>query len=223
MSEGATESAPEIRQRERAAKRRWARPGGGHDWIVRLFKVVLPMAVGVFLAYLLLSPLSDNKEVSFLLDKKKVATAHERLKTQTAQYRGVDNQGRPFTVDAKNAVQATSTVPIVDLNGMSAQIQLKDGPATIAADQAKYHMDQQKADVLGPVVVNGANGYRIETSNVNLDFNNHSLSGSNGVRGKMPLGTFSAGSLAADLPNRQVTLGGRAHLHIDQGGLRRRK
>jgi lipopolysaccharide export system protein LptC len=220
MSDGA---GPELRERDRVAKRGWAAPGGAHDWLVRLFKIGLPAGVGVLLAYLLISPLSDNKEVSFLLDKKKVDVAHERVKTQTAQYRGVDNQGRPFLVDAQKAVQATSSVPIVDIAGMSAQIQLKDGPATISADQAKYHMDQQKADVIGPVVVNGANGYRLETRDVNLDLNNHKLAGSNGVQGKMPLGRFTAGTLAADLPNRQVTLGGRAHLHIDQGGLRRKK
>jgi lipopolysaccharide export system protein LptC len=213
----------ELARRDRDMKRGWAAPGGAHDWLVRLLKIGLPAGVGVLLAYLLLSPLSENKEVSFLLDKKKVNVAHERIKTQTAQYRGVDDKGRPFVVDAQKAVQATSSVPIVDINGMSAQIQLKDGPATIAADRARYHMDRQNADVVGPVVVNGANGYRIETRDVNLDFNSHRLSGSNGVQGRMPLGTFSAGSLSADLPNRQVTLAGRAHLHIDQGGLRRKK
>jgi len=210
-------------RRDRAAERGWAAPGGAHDWLIRLLKIVLPMGVGVFLAYLLLSPLSDSKEVSFLLDKKKVDVAHERLKTQSAQYRGVDDKGRPFTVDAQKAVQARSSVPIVDLAGMSAQIQLKEGPATIAADRARYHMDKQNADVVGPVVVNGANGYRLETGDVNLDFNTHRLAGANGVQGKMPLGRFSAGTLSADLPNRRVTLGGRAHLHIDQGGLRRKK
>jgi lipopolysaccharide export system protein LptC len=84
-------------------------------------------------------------------------------------------------------------------------------------------MDQQKADVVGPIVVNGANGYHLETSDVNLDLNNHRLAGSNGVQGRMPLGSFSAGAMSADLRNRQVTLSGRAHLHIAQGGLRRKR
>ncbi|MFL6856829.1 MAG: LPS export ABC transporter periplasmic protein LptC [Allosphingosinicella sp.] len=213
----------ELAERDRVMKRGWAAPGGAHDWLVRLMKLALPAGVGVLLAYLLLSPLSKNKEVSFLLDKKKVDVAHERLKTQAARYRGVDDQGRPFVVDAQKAIQKTSSVPIVDIAGMAAQIQLKDGPATIGADRALYHMDQQKADVVGPVTVNGANGYRLETSDVKLDFNTHRLTGANGVHGKMPIGTFSAGSLAADLPGKRVSLGGRAHLHIEQGGLRGKK
>jgi lipopolysaccharide export system protein LptC len=213
----------ELAERGRVVKRGWARPGSVHDWLVRLLKIVLPAAVGVLLAYLLLTPLSQNKEVSFLLDKKKVDVVHERMKTQTAQYRGVDDQGRPFTVEAEKAVQKTSNVPIIDIDGMAAQIQLADGPATIAAGRARYHMDQQKADVVGPITVDGAKGYHLETSDVNLDLNTHRLAGGNGVQGRMPLGSFSAGAMTADLRNRQVTLSGRARLHIAQGGLRKKK
>jgi lipopolysaccharide export system protein LptC len=207
-------------RRARVAKRSWARPGGFHDIFVRLLKIVLPITVGGLVAYLLLSPLGKDKEASFLLDKKKVEVAHERLKMEAAQYRGLDNRGRPFTVDAAKAVQATSKVPIVEINGMAARIELKEGPGRLEADRARYHMDQQKVDVLGPILVTTADGYRLETRDVNVDLNSHQLSGRDGVAGTMPLGRFSAGTMAADLPGRRVTLGGRAHLHIVQGGLR---
>ena len=213
----------EQAKRERAVKRGWAAPGGFHDILVRFLKIALPVGVLGFFAYLLISPLSHNKEVSFLLDKKKVATASERLKTQTAHYQGVDDQGRAFTVDADRAVQKTSQVPIVDITGVRADIQLKDGPAHMTADSGRYHMDQQKMDVDGPVHVTAPDGYRLETRNVTIDLNTHTLAGQQGVEGQMPLGHFTASTMAADVRNRHVTLGGRAHLHIDQGGLKRLK
>ena len=213
----------ELAERDRVAKRGWAAPGGFHDMFVRALKIVLPLIVVGFLGYLLISPLSKSKEASFLLDKTKVESAHERLKTQSAQYRGTDDQGRGFTVVANRALQATSSVPIVDVNGMSAQIQLKDGPAVMTADHGRYHMDQQKMDVPGQIRVNAANGYRLDTRNVSIDLNNHSIAGSNGVEGQMPLGHFSASTLAASIADRSVTLGGRAHLHIVQGGIKRKK
>ena len=86
-------------------KRSWARPGGPHDYLVRILKIVLPVAVGLLLAYVFLSPLSKTKEVSFLLDKNKVDVANERMKVQAAQYRGLDDKGRPFTVTAERALQ----------------------------------------------------------------------------------------------------------------------
>jgi len=39
------------------------------------------------------------------------------------------------------------------------------------------------------------------------------------VEGRMPLGTFRADRMSADLPERKVVLEGNARLHIDQGAL----
>jgi lipopolysaccharide export system protein LptC len=208
---------------ERAVKRSWARPGSAHDFIVRFFKIALPLGVGAVLAYLLLAPLAKNQEMSFLLDKRKVSLARERLKTQAAEYRGVDDQGRPFTVEAQRAVQPTSASPLVNVNGMSAQLQMKEGPATVRADKGQYNIDKQQMQVEGPVHVRAANGYQLETRDVNVDLSSHKITGRNGVEGTTNVGTFSASTLDTDIRNRTFVLGGRAHLHITQGGLRGKK
>jgi lipopolysaccharide export system protein LptC len=215
--------SPDAGRRERAVKRRWARPGSAHDWLVGFFKIVLPLGVGAVLAYLLLSPLSKTKENSFLLDKKKVDVAHERLKTQSAEYRGVDDQGRPFTVQAQRAVQPTSASPLVNVTGMAAQMQLKEGPGTVHADQGQYNIDKQQMQVEGPVHVQAANGYKLETRDVLVDLNTHKVTGSRGVEGSTNVGTFSAQNLDSDIRNKSVVLTGRAHLHIAQGALRGKK
>jgi lipopolysaccharide export system protein LptC len=210
----------ERAERERVVKRGWAAPGGFHDWLIRILKILLPAGIGVLLAYMFLSPLSREKEISFLLDKSKVDVARERLKVQSAQYRGVDNEGRPFTIEAKQAVQATSTEPVVDITGMAARIQLADGPASLRADRARYNMETQKVDVMGPILFDAADGYRLETRDVSVNLNNRTLASGGRVEGKMPLGRFSAGAMSVDLPSRKVVLSGRARLHIVQGGLR---
>ncbi|PSJ37053.1 LPS export ABC transporter periplasmic protein LptC [Allosphingosinicella deserti] len=211
---------PEAGDQVKVVKRSWAAPGGLHDVLVKALKVLLPAGIGVLLAYLLLSPLSKDREISFLLDKNKVDVAGERLKVQSAQYRGQDDQGRPFTINAKRALQASSKDPFVDIDGMSAGIQLSDGPARIAAPKARYNMDAQKVDVLGPILVTAADGYRLETRDVRVDLNQHKVESNRGVEGQMPLGRFTAAEMQADLPSRTVVLKGRARLHIVQGGLR---
>ena len=201
-------------------KRSWARPGGPHDYLVRILKIVLPVAVGLLLAYVFLSPLSKTKEVSFLLDKNKVDVANERMKVQAAQYRGLDDKGRPFTVTAQRALQPSSTDPVVQISGMSAEIALADGPGRVTAERGRYNLDTQKVDVLGPIDVTAGQGYRLQTRDVTMDFNTKKVSGQNGVEGQMPLGSFTAGQLDADLQERSVRLSGRARLHIVQGALR---
>lgn len=210
----------ELTEGRRSAKRGWARPGGAHDWLMRFLKIVLPAGVGLLLAYLLLSPLSKEKEISFLLDKNKVDQARERLKMQSAEYRGLDDKGRAFSIQAAQAVQAKSSVPVVDIGGMAARIQLDEGPATITADRAKYNMDTQKVDVLGPILFTAADGYKLETRDVALDLNKQTAVSGGGVDGRMRLGRFTAGGMTVDLPQRRVVLTGRPRLHIEQGALR---
>ena len=204
----------------RAARSGWARPGGAHDYLVKALKVLLPAGVGVLLAYLFLSPLGKNREISFLLDKNKVEVAQERLKVQQAQYRGQDNKGRAFTIDADRALQPSSSDPVVQIEGMAAQIQLEDGPASLKADQGRYNMDTQNVDVLGPILFTASDGYRLETRDVAVDLARSRLESGKGVEGTMPLGRFTAGKMEVDMPSRTVVLTGRARLHIVQGGLR---
>jgi lipopolysaccharide export system protein LptC len=210
----------ELAERDRVVKRGWAAPGGAHDYLIRGMKLLLPAGVGVMLAYLLLSPLSRKAEISFRLDKKEVEVAPERLKIQSAQYRGTDNKGRPFVIDAASAVQATSKEPVVEIGGMAAQIMLVEGLATLRAPRGRYDMEAQRVDVVGPILFTTADGYRLETRDVAFDLNRQTLAGDKGVEGTMPLGRFTAQRMKVDLHDRRVSLSGRARLHIEQGGLR---
>jgi lipopolysaccharide export system protein LptC len=142
------------------------------------------------------------------------------MRVQAAQYRGQDNQGRPFVLDARAALQRSSTVPIVDIAGMSALMQLDNGPARLVADRARYDTSQESVQVIGPIQLSAADGYRMTTHDVAVDLRGRRLASQGSVQGQIPLGTFSAGRLEADLGNRTVTLSGRARLHIVQGGLR---
>jgi lipopolysaccharide export system protein LptC len=205
---------------ERLRKQSWAAPGGLHDFVVRILKVALPSSIGVLLAYLALAPLQKGPEISFILDKRKVDVAKERMRVQSAQYRGQDNLGRLFTLDAASAVQANSQDPIVDIAGMAARILLESGPATIRAIKGRYDMEAEKVNVAGPILVTAADGYRLQTRDVAVDLNARTLQSRGRVDGRMPLGRFSANQLTADLPKKEVVLNGNARLHIVQGGLR---
>jgi lipopolysaccharide export system protein LptC len=210
----------EAAARERVRKQGWAAPGGAHDVIVRLMKIGLPALIGVLTAYLAMAPLQKGPEISFILDKNKVETTKERMRVQTARYRGQDDQGRPFTLDAASAVQVSSRDPVVDVRGMEARMALTSGPALIEADRGRYDMEAEKVNVIGPILFSAADGYRLETRDVAVDLNTRTMASRGRVDGRIPLGRFSADRMTVDLPSREVVLTGRARLHIEQGGLR---
>ncbi|WP_114954527.1 LPS export ABC transporter periplasmic protein LptC [Sphingosinicella terrae] len=209
----------DLAERDRIFKRGWAAPGGAHDRMIRLLKVALPAAIGVVLAFLAFAPLEEKQEVSFILDKDKVEHAEERMRIQSAQYRGQDSRGRPFVLNARAALQQSSSVPIVHIRDMSAQILLDDGPARLVAERARYNMDTSKVAVDGPILFAASDGYRMRTRDVVVDLRARTLASQGPVDGQMPLGRFSAQRLQVDLPERRAVLSGRARVHIVQGAV----
>jgi len=210
----------EAAKKERTTKQSWAVPGSSHDRVIRIAKIALPSAVGVLIAILALAPLEKNGDVSFILDKTKVASVTEAMRAEKSRYTGEDNQGRPFAILAQSAIQQNPNVPIVDISGMMARLALADGPGIVAANSARYNLNTQQAAVVGPVHATGPDGYNLATSNVTLDLKQKQITGSGGVQGQMRLGQFTAGRLRADLDSHTVYLDQGVRLKIVQGAVR---
>lgn len=209
----------ELAERERIVRQRWALPGGAHDRLINLLKIGLPALIGVVLAFLAFSPLEEKQEVSFLLDKNKAGHAEERLRVQSAQYRGQDDRGRPFVLTARQAVQPNADEQIVLIRDMQAQIMLERGPAQLQALRARYDMDTDRVDVIGPIRFTASDGYQLDTRDVVVDLRRRQLASRGSVEGRMPLGRFTAGRMEASLPDRRVVLSDRAQVHIVQGAV----
>ena len=205
---------------ERIVKQRWAEPGSGHDRLVRWTKIALPSAVGVLIAVLALAPLDKKGDVSFILDKKKVQSAPERMRVEQARYTGTDDRGQLFEMVADRAVQRSSDNPLVDISGMFARLNLQQGPMLIAANQGRYNLDTQQVAIAGPVKVAGTDGFKLDTRDVNVDLKQRQLASQGPASGAMRLGEFRANRIRADLGDHKVVLDGGARLKIVQGAVR---
>jgi len=205
---------------QRVANQRWAQPGSAHDRLVKWTKIVLPSAAGVLLVILALAPLDKKGDVSFILDKKKVQSAPERMRVEEARYNGTDDKGQQFTMTAGHAVQRSSDTPLVDINAMFARLNLEQGPLLIAADQGRYNLDTQQVAVVGPINDRGADGWQLQTRDVTVDLKKRQLASEGPAEGQMRLGQFRANQIRADLGTHTVVLDGGARLKIVQGAVR---
>jgi lipopolysaccharide export system protein LptC len=208
--------ADEIRARRRA----FALPGGSLDRTIRILAVTLPALVGAVAATMLIAPLSPRGEVSFLLDRNKAAIAEDRLRVNDAMYRGRDSKDRPFSLTAGEAVQHSATVPLVQMQDLTARMMLSEGPALLNARAGRYDIDQQRMIVDGLVRFTAADGYRMTASNVAINLAAQTVEGAGRVEGAVPAGTFSADSIRADLEARTVALVGNARLRMVPGQMR---
>jgi lipopolysaccharide export system protein LptC len=216
MTATRTASAETLRD----SRQHFAAPGGAHDRLIRRLATLLPAAIGVVVALMILTPLTPRGEVSFLLDRNKVAVAEDRLKVENAMYRGEDNKGRPFSILAGEAIQQSASEPIVHMRALEARLLLSQGPALLKANSGSYDYDAQKVAIDGVVQFTAADGYRMSARNVSIDLEKKALVGEGTVEGTIPAGTFSANRFEADLENRTIKLDGRARLHMAPGKLR---
>ncbi|AKH43147.1 lipopolysaccharide export system protein LptC [Altererythrobacter atlanticus] len=213
-----TKQADHLRDRRRT----FAAPGSPLDRIVRWLAIGLPALVGAVAATMLIAPLSPRGEVSFLLDRNKVAIAEDRLRVDHAIYRGDDRRGRPFSLSAGQAVQRSASVPVVELNDLTARLLLSEGPAVLSAASGEYDIDQETVRIDGVVQFRAADGYTMSASNVSADLPERVVTGDGRVEGQTPAGTFSADRMRADLSEHTVTLIGNARLRMTPSKMRTR-
>ncbi|MEL6237294.1 MAG: LPS export ABC transporter periplasmic protein LptC [Pseudomonadota bacterium] len=211
-----THEAEALRSRRQHA----AAPGASHDKLVGFLTRVLPIGVGVVAALMIITPLSPRGEVSFLLDRDKVAMIDERLSVDNAMYRGRDDTGRPFSITAGEAVQRSSSEGIVRMEDLIAQLLLPEGPARLTANGGTYDIDSEIVRVDGPVRLNAADGYSMMAKGVSVDLERREMVGDQGVEGEIAAGTFSANSMRADLSARTLTLDGNARFTMTPGKMR---
>lgn len=210
----------EAAVRRHQVQRHWAEPGSRHDRLVRFAKFGLPLTAVAFILLLAIAPFDRRGDVSFILDKKGVDKAAERMRIDTARYSGEDNKGNKFEITARQAIQQRSDQPVVDIRGIMARLGLESGPLVLVADTGRYDLDTHEVDIIGPVRVAGGDGYRLQTSDVTVDLKDRTLVSKGPASGALRLGQFEAGQLSADLGERTVVLGGGARLKITQGAIR---
>ncbi|WP_164115234.1 LPS export ABC transporter periplasmic protein LptC [Sphingorhabdus sp. Alg239-R122] len=204
-------------ERMRTRRHAVAAPGSARDTWVKIWRVILPSAIGALAAFLILAPLTNKGEVSFLLDKDSVEIAKERLRVNEAEYRGSDNKGRAFSLKAGSAVQRSSALPVVEMEDLLARIALDTGPAELRADEGSYNMDAETVEITGPIEFESAGGYGLVTRDVDVDLNGQRMESRGAVTGRVPSGTFRANKLVADLDERRVVLEGGARLRMQPG------
>lgn len=191
-----------------------ALPGSLRDTLIGVLKVALPVAAVVLLAVIIIAPLTSAREFSFLLAKDKVAVSRERLRVDNALYRGQTAKGQPFEIRAAGAVQRSSAVPVVELDRLAADVQMAEGPARVTAPSGRYDMDKDTLNVAGPVRLASEAGYTLDSDDVLIKLIDRTVSTARPVRGTLPLGSFRAGQMNADILGRVVVLDGGAHLRI---------
>ncbi len=191
----------EVAARLRSQRRVWAHPGSSHDRIVRLALIVLPIGDRRARAHSWsLAPLFMGGDVSFVLDKNKVAmSARSGCASTSAEYRGHDEKGQPFPLHAGSAVQKSSAEPIVQLRDLARRrSRCPTGPprSPPIADATTWTPNGSRSTARSSFQT--SDGYTLNTHDATVDLKTRVMQSGGAVTGNTPTGTFSGDKLTAD-------------------------
>lgn len=190
--------------------------GGLYDRLIGIAKDALPLSFLALMMAIIIVPIADQRETSFILDKHKVEFAGERARMERPVYRGFDDQGRPFTLSADRAIQKNSLNPSLVLTHPQATLGTADGVAVLTADEGQFNLNTQRLFVSGAILLKREDGYRLNGQDVLIDLSQKEAFSQNAISGTGPLGAFTAGGFHFDLDKSVAVFKNRAHIRIVQ-------
>lgn len=198
------------RRRERAVA-----VGGAYSRFVGLMKIVLPaIALGLMVLVALWPSLNDDGNGT-------PSDESPELQMNNARYYGTDEENRPFSVAAEQAVQSTNERGVVDLVRPEAELTLEDGTwIALKAERGRYNEETGKLLLLGSVNIFHDEGYEFLTDEVHVDVAEGTAWGDREVRGQGPFGELFARGFRILDRGRTVVFTGKAHMRLADGALR---
>jgi lipopolysaccharide export system protein LptC len=159
--------------------------------LIRLTKIGLPALALALLAVVALWPEIDRAKEHATIGFRSVNGEIDGAKLTNARYRGVDENGRPYTVTADIARQDTPervelTMPIADLTE-------RDGSwLMLRARHGTYLQKLDQLDLLNDVVLYRDDGLTMETASAAIDLRNGAAASGVTVHVEGPFGTLDA-------------------------------
>ena len=150
----------------------------------------------MLIAILAVAPLDKHGDVSFILDKKKVENAPERMRVEQARYVGTDNKGQKFLIDRRPRAAAKFRRAARRHPGHVRPARPGAGAADDrGADRAATTSTRRRSRSTGRCGSSGRTATGWRRSDVTVDLKQRQLASAGPVSGRMRLGQFQAGQL----------------------------
>lgn len=196
-------------------------PSAARRLVVAALKRLLPAAAVLLLAAIALWPQWQGGEEARRFTFRRGATdlLNEPLRMRDAQFRGIDDRGRPYTVTAAEATQAGQGDDTIDLVRPKADITLQDGTwAIVQSAHGTYRRVQGVLELDGDVTLNHDAGYEVQTDRAHINLHDRSAQGDRPVAGQGPFGTIEGTGFEAEDGGKVLIVTGPATLVLQGSG-----
>jgi lipopolysaccharide export system protein LptC len=191
----------------------------GYDIYVRWMRLILSVVSLGLAATLLLWPVLQTSEVSFVLSYEDISPGDDQIRMTNPRYVGTDSRDRRYTVSARSGVQPSPDEPRILLQGIVARLDLAGERAVEArSSRGFFETEANRLALQGDVRLVTTDGYRVKAGDTIFDMNNALANSALAVSGSGPVGVFEADSFEIRVDERVAIFNGRVRVRIDPLG-----
>jgi lipopolysaccharide export system protein LptC len=179
-------------------------------------KWALPAGALLLLGSMALWPEVDRLRDQARISLQRMTSAVGGATLTDARYRGVDEQGRPYTVTATTAEQVT--VDRINLATPKADITLADGTwLMLQSKQGVYLQSANQLDLSVDVKLYRDDGTTVTTASASVDLKQSAAAGAEPTHAEGPFGTLDAQGFTITDKGTAIQFTGPAHLVLNGG------
>ena len=209
--------------RPRIASRRIGPPRRASRWYSRfvgVMKFALPLAAVVMVVLILVWPQLFPSVTGLRRSLGAIAVEElARSRMVNPRFRGVDDQGQPFSLSADIATPSPRDAELTDLVNPRGDLTRTDGTwVALTADQGTYDRTQRLLDLGGRVTVFHDQGYEVRTTKMHFDLGTSIADGDEPVAGQGPDTEFQSQGFRIEDRGMRVFLTGQARVVIYRQG-----
>lgn len=143
-------------------------------------------------------------------------TGNSALEMLNPRYTGTDAKGNPFRVVATKAVQPSTTVDIIDLIDLVAEVKGADGSwSRLSAALGHYDRGKNYLELSGSVRVQNQQGYDMTTEFAYADLAEGRAWGEKPVAGTGPMGKINANGFKLEDGGKTIIFTGRPDMILE--------
>ncbi len=184
---------------------------------VKFMKGALPMAALALAVLVLVYVLQPREAGRMALTFERLGRVEGDLTMLKPRLSGTDNDGLPFMVSAASAVQEQRGSDRVRLEGVVADISLKDGTALhLTAAKGVVDTKRHLLEVSSGIHVTSQDGYDARTESAKADLKTGTLHGESRIEAQGKFGRITADRFALNRETRQLQFSGNVQMLIDK-------
>ena len=175
-----------------------------HTWFIRAMRLLLPaitiaLSAGILVTGGIFAPSGP------VLESSSIGIENGVLTMENARLTGIDEEDRPYAVNALTASQRLNQPSVINLDGIDAELSGGDTSwSSVAARTGRYDRDQEVLRLEDDVLVKSGEGYDVSLDSAYVDLRAGTVTSDDPVEIEMLNGTLQAQGMSIE--NRGETM-----------------